>query len=84
MTGAESICCIPAFKVICHRLLVFGRFLSINGCGGLLGHATHCYDRTNISMFEILEPGGSFGPIQHHRGLKSIESGYLNFTAKLT
>ena len=42
-------------------------------------------DKTNISMFEILEPVGlNFGPIQHHRGLNSIESGYLNFTARLT
>ena len=50
-----------------------------------------CYemDKTSISMFEILEPGGggggvSFGQIQHLRGLNSIALGYLNFTAGLT
>ena len=36
-----------------------------------------CYemDKTSISMFEFLEPGGggvSFGPIQHLRGLNSM------------
>ena len=44
-------------------------------------------DKTSISMFEILEPGGggvSFGQIQHLRGLNSIALGYLNFTAGLT
>ena len=46
-------------------------------------------DKTNISMFEILEPGRgggvvSFGPIQPLRGLNSMELGYLNFTARLT
>ena len=45
-----------------------------------------CYemDKTGISMFEILEPGVSFGQIQHLRGLNSIALGYLNFTAGLT
>ena len=45
-----------------------------------------CYemDKTSISMFEILEPGVSFGQIQHLRGLNSIALGYLNFTAGLT
>ena len=49
-----------------------------------------CYemDKTSISMFEILEPGGgggvSFGQIQHLTGLNSIALGYLNFTAGLT
>ena len=49
-----------------------------------------CYemDKTSISMFEILEPGGggggvSFGQIQHLWGLNSIVLGYLNFTAGL-
>ena len=32
---------------------------------------------------KLLSPGVSFGTIHHHRGLNSIESGYLNFTARL-
>ena len=32
---------------------------------------------------KFLSPGVSFGPIQHYRGLKFIESGYLSFTASL-
>ena len=45
-----------------------------------------CYemDKTNISMFEILEPGGQLWAIQHHRSLNFIELGYLHFTATLT
>ena len=45
-----------------------------------------CYkmDKTGISMFEIIEPGVSFGQIQHLRGLNFIVLGYLNFTAGLT
>ena len=38
---------------------------------------------------KFLSPGGggggvSFMPIHYHSGLNSIESGYLNFTARLT
>ena len=33
---------------------------------------------------KFLSPGVSFGSIHHHRGFNSIESGYLNFTARLT
>ena len=45
-----------------------------------------CYemDKTNISMFEILEPGGQLWANTAFRGLNSIELGYLNFTTRLT
>ena len=46
-----------------------------------------CYEmgKTSISMFEILEPGGSaLGKDSILRGLNSIALGYLNFTAGLT
>ena len=41
-------------------------------------------DKTDISMFEILESGLSFGLIHPQRSLKFKESGYLNLTARLT
>ena len=43
-------------------------------------------DKTGLSMFEILEPGGGgqLRQIQHLRGLNSMALGYLNLTAGLT
>ena len=45
-----------------------------------------CYemDKTSISMFEILEPGGQLWANTAFEGLNSIALGYLNFTAGLT
>ena len=48
---------------------------------------TRCTKQT-FPCSKLLSPGGgggvSFGPIQHHRGLKSIKSGYLHFIVRLT
>ena len=37
-----------------------------------------------FSCSKFLNPGVSFGQIQHLRGLNSIALGYLNFTAGFT
>ena len=58
---------------------------SVNAYSDVNYYSCYEVDKTIISMFEILEPGGvSFGQIQHLRDLNSIALGYLNFTAGLT